>query len=197
MVKRALLAVLAVILLGLVGLYVLLSPGKSVYLVAIGPAPASILDSLAAHVERKFGLEVTILSEVPLEESVLDPDRRQLVAEDLLGLMESAHRWQSWNPRAVLIGVTPYDMYTRSHPEWRFVFNWRLQGSAVISMARLEPVNLGMPADPLLLQQRLRKVISRDIGFQVYMRPPNHNPQSLFFNAVLGVDDLDRLGEDF
>jgi predicted Zn-dependent protease len=196
MLKRVLLVVLAVIFFGLAGLYVLLWPGKSLYLVAVGPTPASTLDSLAAHVERKFSLEVTILSEVPLDESIMDPDRRQLVAEDLLALMKSAHRWQAWNPRSVLIGITPYDMYARQQREWRFVFNWRQRGSAVISMARLDPVNLGQPADALLFQQRLRKVVDRNIGFQVFLRPPSHDPRSILFTPVMGVDELDRMAED-
>jgi predicted Zn-dependent protease len=196
-VKRALLAVLALIFLGIVGLLAARWPGGSVYLVPLGPVPPTTLDTLAAHVQTKFDLKVTILSEVPPESRTRDRQRRQLIAEELRSLMKREHWWQAWNPRATLIGITPYDMYAPERPEWAFVFNWQGGRSAVISMKRLDPVNLGDPEDAGLFQQRLRKVVMRDIGFNLFLREPSTNPRSVLFGPLLGVDDIDKLGEDF
>ena len=195
--KRALLAILALIFFSIVWVLAARWPGGSVYLVPLGPLPPATLDTLAARVQAKFDLDVTILSEVPPERRTRDRQRRQLIAEELLSLMRREHWWQALNPRATLIGITPYDMYARARPEWRFVFNWQAGRSAVISMKRLDPANLGQPADAGLFQERLRKVVIRDIGFNLFLRKPSHNPRSVLFIPLMGVDDIDKLSEDF
>lgn len=195
--KRVLLAVLALIFFSIVWVLAARWPGGSVYLVPLGPLPPTTLDTLAAHVQTKFNLDVTILSEVPPEGRTMDHQRRQLIAEELRSLMKREHWWQAVNPRATLIGITPYDMYAPAHPEWGFVFNWQGGRSAVISMKRLDPVNLGEPVDAGLFQQRLRKVVIRDIGLNLFLREPSTNPRSVLFSPLMGVDDIDKLGEDF
>ncbi|MBI1846704.1 MAG: hypothetical protein HY294_13730 [Candidatus Rokubacteria bacterium] len=199
--KRLVLAVLAVVFFAILGARWAVSGPPAVSLVPLGPVPGETLEALAGHVRGRFGLDVGIVREVPLEESTLDRERRQLVAEELIALMQRAYWWRAWNPRVVLIGITRYDMYSRARPDWRFVFNWYMQArtrrAAVMSMARLDPVNLGEPPDAERFGERLRKTISRDIGFLVYARPTSPNPRSVLFSPLLGVDDLDRIGEDF
>lgn len=195
--KRVVLGLLFFVFLGLVLFYIIVSPGGSVYLVALGPTPREHLETLAAHARAKCGINVHILEAVPLQGPVMDRARRQLVADELLTLMNWAYPSLAWNPRAILIGITPYDMYARAHPEWIFVFNWHHWRSAVVSMTRLDPVNLGMPADEALFKQRLRKTLMRDLGYLVFRRLGSSDPRSVMFAPVGGVDDLDRMDEDF
>jgi predicted Zn-dependent protease len=195
--KRVLLGLLAIVFLGFVVFYLLVLPGGSVYLMALGPTSREHLETLAAHALARCGITVHILDEVPLQGPVMDPVRRQLIADELLALMKWAHPVLAWNPRAVLIGVTPYDMYTRARPEWAFVFNLHHLESAVLSLTRLDPVNLGMPADEALFKQRLRKTFMRDIGYLVSRKLDSSDPRSVMFAPLGGVDDLDRMDEDF
>jgi hypothetical protein len=108
--KRALLAVLALLFLGIAGLWA--PRGQRLrLLVPLGPVPPTA--ALAAHVQTKFDLDVTILSEVPPERRTRNRQRRQLIAEELRSLMRREHWWQACNPSATLIGITPYELYAR------------------------------------------------------------------------------------
>ena len=63
-------------------------------------------------------------------------------------------------------------------------------------MARLDPAFAGMPVDSALLEQRLQKLLARDIGIKVFLRSKNKNPMSVLFGGLGGVDDLDRMNTE-
>jgi predicted Zn-dependent protease len=101
------------------------------------------------------------------------------------------------DPNAILIGLTDEDMYIRKK-NWQFAFSYRTQGRfAVVSSARMNPVNFGGPADDELLDSRMRKMISKNIGILYYQLPANRNPKSVLYGGVMDVKDLDNMSEDF
>jgi hypothetical protein len=61
----------------------------------------------------------------------------------------------------------------------------------------LNPVSFGQPADQALLDTRLRKVITKNIGILYFRLPQSNDPRSVLYKSILGIDDLDRVGEDF
>lgn len=88
-------------------------------------------------------------------------------------------------------------MYIRAYP-WRFAFNYRGgQGFAVVSSARMVPWLYRLRGKEYLLQTRLRKMISKNIGLLVYELPLSNDPTSLLYSKVLDVDDLDLMQETF
>ena len=99
--KLVLLAVLALLFLSLVVVAVIVWPTDSLYLVAVGPTPRETLDGLAAYARETCKLDVTILSDVPLQNAVIDRKRRQLIADELLscrylhGASRSGLRWHA------------------------------------------------------------------------------------------------------
>ena len=84
-------------------------------------------------------------------------------------------------------------------PPGSFTFSLRSrdQRMAVVSYARMDPANLGDPPDDQLLMTRLRKMIAKNVGIIVYGLPPSRNPRSVLYGNILGVDDLDRMTEEF
>lgn len=73
--------------------------GRPVYLVPLDAPDPPFLDSVAAHLEQRYRLRVVKLAGLPLDESVVDNRRRQLVAEPLITLMRREY------PRVIVAGL--------------------------------------------------------------------------------------------
>jgi predicted Zn-dependent protease len=96
-----------------------------------------------------------------------------------------------------VIGVTAPDMYVNALT-LNFAFAYH-EGDrfAVLSTARMDPTWFADPANPDLLRKRLRKAATRMIGFLHYGYRETTDRRSVMFGPVLGIDDLDRLHEDY
>ena len=168
-----------------------------VYFAPLGNIPSLSLERLVTFYNRKFGLAIKTLPGLPLERSSVDWQREQLVAEELIEFMRRGYPRLASDSRAILIGITEFDMYIRKY-NWQFSFSYRAQNRfAVVSSARLNPVSFGQPADQALLHTRLRKAITKDIGILYFHLPQSNSPRSVLYRSILGIDDLDRVGEDF
>jgi predicted Zn-dependent protease len=168
-----------------------------VYFVPLGDIPSLSLKRLVTFYNRKFGLAIKTVPGLPLERSSVDWQRRQLIAEELIEFMKRGYPRLANDPRVILIGISEFDMYIRKYT-WQFSFSYRAQNRfAVVSSARLNPVSFGQPADQALLDTRLRKVITKNIGILYFHLPQNNNPRSVLYRSILGIEDLDRVGEDF
>jgi hypothetical protein len=56
---------------------------------------------------------------------------------------------------------------------------------------------IGQPVDLNLSETRLRKMVTKDIGILYYGLPQNQNPKSVLYNGIMGIEELDQVGEDF
>jgi hypothetical protein len=45
--------------------------------------------------------------------------------------------------------------------------------------------------------ERLRKMVTKDIGMLYYGMPLNGNPKSVLYGRILGIQELDQVSEDF
>src|SRR3970040_1062197 len=172
-------------------------PGR-IYFVPLGPGVPVPLKELADHFRQNYRLNTTVLPELPLSDPrVQDTARFQLIAEELLGYMIRKHPKLSWEPGAVVIGVTAQDIYVSAFT-WNFAFGYR-EGDrfAVLSTARMDPTWLPDPANPELLRKRLRKAATRMVRLLYYGYRETADRRSVMFGPVLGIDDLDRLREDY
>jgi predicted Zn-dependent protease len=167
-----------------------------VYLVPLGPLPDGMLDDLVTYHRERFGVRLETLPSVAFTPDVFDPARRQVIAEEVVALMRRQNSELATDPDVILIGVTTHDMYIREY-RWRFAFAYRADWrAAVVSAARMSRDVSGEP-DPDRLAGRLRKMVTRQIGILHFRLPPSSDPGSVMFGAIGGVDDLDRLGEEF
>ncbi|HKV94604.1 MAG TPA: hypothetical protein VJW20_18815 [Candidatus Angelobacter sp.] len=47
------------------------------------------------------------------------------------------------------------------------------------------------------LRQRLRKVVTKDVGLLYYGKQASENPRSVLYNNIGGIQELDQVTEDF
>jgi predicted Zn-dependent protease len=171
--------------------------GSKIYFVPIGDFPRGRLDLLAQYYRQKYHLEITVLNSIPVDPATRNESRQQLMAEQLVaslrnGVPDHAQRSE------ILIGFTSEDMYPTSQ-NWQFAFGWRQfsMGAAVVSTARMSLHYDGEPLDPNLSDIRLRKTVTKDIGILYYDMSPSQNPKSVLYNQILGIQELDEVGEEF
>lgn len=172
--------------------------GKKVCFVTVGDFPDQQMQDLVAYYRQKFNLEVRVLNAISPDPRVYDASRQQLAAEPLVDSIRAAFPDIANDPSTILIGLTTADMYPVSM-NWRFAFGWRKVNppTAVVSSARMSLHYLGEPSDVAKPEIRLRKMVTKDLGLLYYGLPQSANPQSVLYNQILGIQELDAEGEDF
>ncbi len=170
----------------------------NIYFVPIGDAPSSEIDGLVAHYWKKFGLESTVLPALTPGTSQVNPNRHQLIAENVLESMHKTYSRYVENNSSILIGITSDDMYPLGQ-DWQFCFGWREPEihSAVVSTARMNLHYEGEPASQANKTSRLQKIVTKDIGIMYYNKSTSDNPHSVLFSGILGIQELDQVSEDF
>jgi predicted Zn-dependent protease len=175
-------------------------PGLRLYVVAIGEVPKDLMEDLVSRLHANVGVAISVLSPVGFDSVTFDRTRSQMAADDLILAVRRRYPAVARDARARVIGITSYDMNVKSmRDRWTFTFSLRSEDShiAVVSYARMNPVNLGAPANDELLRSRLRKMLMKNIGIMYYGLPASQDPTSVLYRDILGVNDLDRVTEDF
>jgi len=166
-----------------------------VYLAPLGGFPAAELEGLIEFYAERYNLPVGVLPPAEIAAVPRDPTRNQLSSEDLIGGVVARYP-QAVLGNLVVIGVLPADMYSRGRPDWRFVFGtWSEAHLGVISTARMG-ARLG-PFERQIELARLRKMLTRYIGFMYFGLPESTDPKSVLYAPLLSLDDLDTMGEEF
>lgn len=163
-----------------------------VYFAPIGDVPSEETDGLARHYQGKFGLRITVLPELPVPVDAFDADRGQLIGERLLDALASTEAARQ-DPHATVIGLTSLDIYTLGE-DWNYAYSLRRDRFAVVSTARMGD---GWFTDPTRRMQRIRKMVTKNLGVLYYRLPLSDDPGSVLYRSILGPQDLDRASEDF
>lgn len=168
---------------------------KEIVLVPLGDFPDSKVQELVNYYREKFNLKVKTVPPLKINPAVIDPKRRQMVAEDALEMMQWGYPRLSGDPRAVMIGLTNVDMYIR-RSDWQFTFSWRqYERFAIVSDARM---SLGTPpVSEDKINARLRKMVTKNIGIMYYDLEQSEDPRSVLYRYIGGLEELDYMGEEF
>ena len=145
----------------------------------------------------EYGLKVQVLDNKSIPMELADPDREQVGGIALMEYMDRHFPEAYADPDAILIGLTPVDMYFEQR-DWRFAFwvsNEQIH-KGVVSYKRMDPETFGMDRNDDLLNTRVRKVVTHLIGTLYYGLPGSDDPRSVMYNNVLSLDDLDLMGEE-
>jgi predicted Zn-dependent protease len=167
-----------------------------IYIVPLGGVQGLGLDELPEFYRSRYGISVTVLEPIPLEPTVRNNARRQLIFEELIKLMHARLPHLAKDKSAYLIGVTDEDMYIRTN-NWNFAY-----------IASDPPVRAGMVSshrfipDPLagnetLLRARVRKMVSRTMGFVVFDLPRSEDPSSVMYRDLYGSNSADLMSDSF
>jgi YD repeat-containing protein len=161
-----------------------------IYLVQMGPhnAPYSV-DQLADWLKTKYHLDVAVLPPTGVDASAWDPSRKQYVAELLYRQLKWEHPDLAADPHAYLYGFIDADMYSVNY-FWEFTHTQRdHKRAAVVSAARMQdtPSERRGVSDAVAsehLQQRLRRLLLKDVAVQYWQLPQNNDPTSLLHRTV-------------
>lgn len=170
---------------------------EKLYFIPLNDFSKTSLNELVTFCKEKKGIDATVTQPVPLALSAIDRQRWQVIAEEAVELMKRRYPDLAADPNAILIGLTDADIYIRNK-SWDWAFSYRTEGRfAVVSSARMNPVNHGASADAVLMESRIRKMVLKNIGILYYRLPTNYDPKSVLYGEVEGVEGLDNMGDDF
>jgi tetratricopeptide (TPR) repeat protein len=170
---------------------------EKLYFVPLNNYSAAEVTKLVNFCKQKTGVQPIVTQPVPFVLTTVDKKRQQVIAEEAVELIRVKYPEIVADPNAVVIGLTDEDMYIRKE-NWQWAFGyWTQRRFAVISSARLNPANLGGAANDALTETRLRKMLLKNIGVLFYLYPANYDPKSVLYDGVHGVEDIDKMGEDF
>jgi tetratricopeptide (TPR) repeat protein len=171
---------------------------EKLYFVPLNNYSAAEVTKLVNYCKQKIGIEPIVMDKVPFALTTVDKKRQQVIAEEAVELIKMKYRDLVGDPNAVVIGLTDEDMYIRHNQNWQWAFGyWTQRRFAIVSSARMNPANLGGAANDVLTEARLRKMLLKNIGVLYYNYPTNYDPKSVLYDEVRGVEDLDKMGDDF
>ena len=173
---------------------------RTLHLVGIGAARPELIEHLVSYFGRAFDLKIEVLPAMSLDTLAVDERRGQAVADELINTVRRRYARLARDANARVIGITPRDMYILSmQKQWTFAFSLRGkdQRFAVVSYARMDPVAFGAPPNEEVLRSRLRKMVMKNVGVLYYDLPLSSDPRSAMYRNILGIDDLDRMTEQF
>jgi YD repeat-containing protein len=166
-------------------------PVKKVYLVPFGLDDGESLDWAPAYYQAKLGIEVFVLSPLPVDESVVDAKRHQLDGEKCLDYARKKHPELWADPSAILVAVTSRDMFIRSF-RWAYAENLREDSRyALVSSARLQPASLLNKWNPEWLASRREKMLTKNIAILYFDLPMSSDYTSLLSGGVLSGSKVD------
>jgi predicted Zn-dependent protease len=166
---------------------------RNVYFAPIGDFPREKVEALITHYRAKYDLTIEVLAPISVPPDALNTERDQLGADRLLEAIRASDVALA-DPEAVIIGLTDQDMYIEDLT-WRYAYAARSNNAqhAVISTARFNAYR----ADEAMQMQRLRKMISKNLGFLYYGLGSSQDPGSVMYGQIMGPDDLDAVSEDY
>ena len=168
-----------------------------VYLLPLGDFSPDSAENLGKYVHQKSGVTTTVLPQQALPRRVVDYQRKQLVAEELTALVAEQYGSLLRKPKRAIIVLTEDDTYIQKSKSRFSLASQSAPGIVIISSWRMDPANLGQPKDEKRTQERLEKMLARNVGLTVSQRSENNDPGSLFYKNVISVEDVDAIERDF
>ena len=159
--------------------------------------PLGLAIKLAQELKQELGLNINVSVQMGTTPEMYVPERRQYNANEIFKesrpVLERI-KYQKKTPFAVIItskdiNSPPYNL--------RFCFSAHTTGISVVSTARMDNRNFGLPADSELLYTRLKKMVKKAIGSGYYGHKRVLDRNSVMYSPIMSVQDLDEIGMDY
>jgi predicted Zn-dependent protease len=160
-------------------------------LVGLGEFPGETLIRLESFFEDRYGINVGILESITVPDGAYD-NSGQIVAPRISASMQAARVGHVDRP---IIGLTDEGLVIDAGVVFSARSNSRAM--AVVSVARMDPVNLGLPPDDDLLFLRMSKMVGKNIGALCLGLPLSNDPQSVMYEPITSLTAIDGIADDF
>ena len=165
-----------------------------IYLVPMEGISAAFASSVAKDIEFRHRLTTKVITTMGRDDTMFNAEHRQYIANVIArhadGIIKGLKRPEE---QPFILVLTPYDINAEEF-DLRFLFAAHFKGISVISTARIDPVNYGLPRDDKLRDQRLMKLVNKAIGQQVLHYPISSDRGNVMYGPIMGLDDLDSIG---
>lgn len=164
-----------------------------VYLAPFADFPRSTLVELQAYLEETWDFDSALLGPITIERSAMPGGNTQLDAFDLADQVQRAYKITV--SRTAVIGFLSYDVRAYATGDFWNFGAVNPTGYAVISTARMDPLNFRQRRNDALLMDRLRKMMVRYIAVVYYELTYVDDPRSVLYAPIRSSADLDRMTE--
>jgi predicted Zn-dependent protease len=170
---------------------------RRICFVPLGQISPQLVQHLVDLYRSEYGLTVEVLTPSAVPDDLANPLRNQIDASTMIAYMGSLFPDVYADRNAVLIGLTPLDLYD-STSHFRYLFGIKGDPSdprAVVSSFRMDPQFYDQPADEALYFSRYRKLLTKYVGLLYYGLPTSSDPNSPMYDHILSAEDLDHMEE--
>jgi serine/threonine protein kinase len=167
-----------------------------IYFLPLDDAAFEQLEAIRPMLEQQMKILISTLACASAPTNSFDPTRQQRIAEELTSQVVNVRQKYAGT---FVLGVTSDDLFIRQFKwNWAFGMYEAETGNAILSSARMNPANAGLPKNQSLLEARLRKMVMKYVGLLYLKKPENtDNPKSVLYGSLSGVSDLDSREERF
>jgi len=172
-------------------------PPVDVYFIPMDFSP-DLAVRLANELGEELDLHIAVSVQMGTSPNMFNSERRQYDANKIIS-----------EARTVLPRIThqtdiPYAVVLLHQDLNRPPFNLRYtfavhstQGISVISTARMDPRNYGLQPDDELLYSRLKKMVMKGIGYNIFGHKRSLDRSSVMYSPIMSVQDLDEIDATF
>jgi predicted Zn-dependent protease len=184
-----------------------------VLFIPMGRVDENYIKTQARYFKEKLGLDIAVLKlrDDEFGGDNFDTRRKQV---DGVALMESVIPYTDPNRHLtslpegnfsgykVIVLIINRDLYDSNSPELNFVFSMGMETRrgyrvGLVSMTRLEPAFYRQRHQSKIVRERLRKLLTKQLGRLYYSLPDSPDPSSVMYRGINSIGDVDRMGEGF
>jgi predicted Zn-dependent protease len=167
-----------------------------IYIVPLGDVPQRRILTVQSYVQRKLGLSVRSEAPLPIDRNTLSPEGDKLIFEDVVDQVQRSYNRLAGNRRVMLLVLTAHDVRLRDRAAGSWVFSSGMGRVGMVSTARLDNAFWGLPADEAWLEERMQKLVMRNIGFIYYGLGASDDPRNVLSRSVDGMLALDEMTDE-
>jgi hypothetical protein len=150
-------------------------PDADVYLLPLGRTKPGLVERAARRATKQLGIDVTVLPAI--DAPTRGARRGELWDSETIRVVDRVVPAARGPEAPSVIGVTELDIGIPMYSD----IGW---GTTVISTAKLDPVNYGLPAWPKRLDERIYKLVLRAIGAYYFGLPPSDEQRSPVYGRL-------------
>ncbi len=163
-------------------------------LVPLGNVPSKMLEELSSELRDLVRMRCKILSPVTVPKEAFNQWRKQYDAEKILAILSNNPETRFIDASIPTLVVTNEDIYYKG---LRFIFGLEepLEGTLMVSLARLKPEFYDERPNPFRLTERVIKESMHEIGHYVGLDHCRHPWCIMSFSS--SVNEIDKKRKEF